>query len=220
MRSGILAFVLGVWLLQQMSELPGPWYAAWVFLWLPAWLALPRRIPRLRHAVVLAAACSAGFFWAATLAHVRLADALPEAWEGRDIVLTGVVAGLPQLQARGERFVFDVERVETPGARVPRRISITRYFAGAEAVPTAAPAHQFHAGERWRLTVRLKRPHGTYNPFGMDFEAWALERNIRATGYLRDSGASKRLQEMVWRPSCLVEVLRESVRQRFGQVLG
>lgn len=220
MRSAILAFVLGVWLLQQMSELPGPWYAAWVFLWLPAWLALARRSHRMRHAVAVAAACCAGFFWAATLAHIRLADALPEAWEGRDIELTGVVAGLPQLHARGERFVFDVERVATPGARVPQRISLTRYFAGAEATPTATPHHQFHAGERWRLTVRLKRPHGTYNPFGMDFEAWALERNIRATGYLRGSGVMTRLQETVWRPSCLVEVLRESVRQRFGQVLG
>jgi competence protein ComEC len=40
-------------------------------------------------------------------------------------------------------------------------------------------------GERWRFTVRLKRPHGNANPGGFDYEAWLLERNIRATGYIR-----------------------------------
>jgi competence protein ComEC len=41
------------------------------------------------------------------------------------------------------------------------------------------------AGERWRFTVRLKRPHGNLNPHGFDYEAWLFERGIRATGYVR-----------------------------------
>ncbi len=45
-------------------------------------------------------------------------------------------------------------------------------------------------GERWQLTVRLKRPHGNANPFGFDYEAWLLERDIRATGYVRQAPAA------------------------------
>ncbi|MDP1597140.1 MAG: hypothetical protein Q8S46_03575 [Methylotenera sp.] len=30
----------------------------------------------------------------------------------------------------------------------------------------------FRAGERWQLTARLKRPHGTQNQHGFEFESW------------------------------------------------
>ena len=41
------------------------------------------------------------------------------------------------------------------------------------------------AGERWRLPVRLKLPHGTMNPDGFDVELWWWEQGIRATGSVR-----------------------------------
>jgi competence protein ComEC len=218
MRSAILAFVFGVWLLQQQATLPGAaWLAALPLIPLP-WLlrrhALPFRVS------LLLAAVFAGFLWAAAFAQVRLADVLPAEWEGRDIQLVGVVASLPQLQERGERFLFYVERVETPEAVVPSRISIARYFAGFQERQSVQAASEFHPGERWRLTVRLKRPHGTYNPHGFDFEAWALERNIRATGYIRQDPDNARLSPLVPSPGYLIERLRESVRERFHAVLG
>ena len=220
MRRGILAFVLGVWLLQQMSNLPEPWYAAWVFLCLPAWYRLERFRHWQRQGLFLTAACAAGFFWAATLAHLRLADALPAEWEGRDVELVGVVASLPQRHERGERFLFDVEQVRTPGANVPQRISLTRYFAAPDAASQPRPGGGMHPGERWRLNARLKQPHGTYNPHGFDFEVWALERNIRATGYVRDAPAARRIDAFVPRPAYVVEHLRERLRDRFHRVLG
>ena len=39
-------------------------------------------------------------------------------------------------------------------------------------------ASPVHPGERWRFTVRLRRPHGHVNPHGFDYEAWLLERGI------------------------------------------
>jgi competence protein ComEC len=50
-----------------------------------------------------------------------------------------------------------------------------------------------HPGERWRLTVRLQRPHGNANPGGFDYEAWLLEQGVRATGYVRAKGGNRRL---------------------------
>ena len=55
---------------------------------------------------LVAAAAGAGWAYAAWRADLRLAEALPGEWEGRDVVLTGVVASLPQDFERGLRFVF------------------------------------------------------------------------------------------------------------------
>jgi competence protein ComEC len=218
MRSTILAFVFGVWLLQQQAALPSPaWFAALLLLVLP--LVLRRHAALFRISIILVSIL-AGFLWASGMAHLRLADALPAEWESKDIQLVGVVASLPQMQERGERFLFDVEQVATKGAVVPSRMSIARYSAGYREPEAGNARSEFRPGERWRLTVRLKRPHGTYNPHGFDFEVWALERNIRATGYIRKQPDNARLAPLVYRPSYLVERLRESVRDRFRSILG
>src|SRR5206468_8208703 len=106
-----------------------------------------------------------------------------------DVVVTGIVADLPQEAEGFTRFGF---AVEAASAAVPRDISIAWYEGrGEDAVPA------IRAGERWRFTVRLKRPRGLANPHGFDFEAWALERGIRATGYVRGSAAAKPVEESV-----------------------
>ncbi|MDO4796305.1 MAG: ComEC/Rec2 family competence protein, partial [Brachymonas sp.] len=43
-------------------------------------------------------------------------------------------------------------------------------------------------GERWQMTVRLKQPHGSRNPFGFDYERWLWEQGLGATGYVRMGG--------------------------------
>src|SRR3990167_8477258 len=116
MRAAILAFVGGVWWLQQQSALPSAaWFA--LLLALAVLLFLTRRHAVLSRFILLACALLAGFLWAAGMAQVRLEDALPAESEGADIQLVGVVASLPQLHERGERFLFDVERIVTPDAR-------------------------------------------------------------------------------------------------------
>ena len=224
MRGNILVFVLGVWLLQQLEALPN---LAWAWALAPLLLAwwLPRNrgsaLLFTRELLLKTLFLAAGFFWAASIAQVRLADALPTQWEGKDIQLTGVVAALPQESERGSRFEFDVENVATPGAVVPRHLQLSWYAFGyrESPMPEARPA-MVHAGERWQLTVRLKRPHGNANPDGFDFEAWMLERNVRATGYVRKEDSNRCLDTLVIRPGYLVERARELVAVRFQQVLG
>ena len=219
-----LMFVFGAWLLQQMPFLPSLyWLGLLVF---PALLAfLLRRdstFPRLhiKRGCLLLVAGGAGFFWAAGYAQLRLADELPGEWEGQDVQIIGTVASLPQLQERGERFEFDVEQVLTAAAKIPRHISLTSYVEGFGTESPQAISALFHPGQRWQITVRLKRPHGTANPYGFDFESWALERNIRATGYVRKDQDNKILTAFVARPGYMVEALREHIRQRMQSVLG
>ncbi len=217
MRSNILAFVIGIWLLQQQAALPNLAGAGLLPL---AWL-LSRSLPALpREGAAKILFLGLGFFWAAIMAQLRLADALPPAWEGRDIQLVGVVSSLPVANERGTRFEFDVERVKNLNAVVPHHIQLSAYNNGFGKKAAAAAPAEYHAGERWQLTVRLKRPHGNANPHGFDYEAWLLERNIRATGYVYQDTGNRRLAERVYQPGYMVEMLREKAAQRLQAVLG
>jgi competence protein ComEC len=105
MRSAALGFALGVWLLQQQSALPGSgWltvaFASATIAAAGLWKRVP--LPAAIGAMFLGFA-ALGFAWAALLAHLRLSDRLDAALEGRDVVVTGVVAGLPQDFERGVR---------------------------------------------------------------------------------------------------------------------
>ncbi|MDR1935449.1 MAG: DNA internalization-related competence protein ComEC/Rec2, partial [Candidatus Accumulibacter sp.] len=223
MRGAILAFAAGILFLQWQAALPDPAAVAACFAaGLGGVFLAPRRDALLRRGVLLCACALLGFAWAAWRAECRLADELPVDWEVRDIQLTGVVAALPQRFERGQRFAFDVETVATPGARVPRRLLLSWYRAwgdGDNGVGGSGEEENLiqdlHPGERWRFTVRLKRPHGNANPHGFDYEAWLLERGFRATGAVRARVGAARLDDFVWRPAYLVERLRDVLRQRF-----
>lgn len=218
----IIAFAVGVWVLQLQAALP-PATWLWMLLAVAAlWLALLRGRGALcravRRTLLLALGCACGFAWAAWLAHGRMADALPAQWEGRDIEVIGVVATLPQQYDRSVRFEFAVEHVLTAGAQVPGRIVLSWWGAGGrDGAPALLP--EVHPGERWQLQVRLKRPHGLANPRGFDYEAWLLERGIRATGYVRPKGGHRRLQARVWSPAYAVERVRERLRTRIREAL-
>jgi competence protein ComEC len=216
MVSFALFFAFGVWLLQQQAVLPDLRWAGLLII-LPVALRLPRlaiwqRVSRTLLILILAAA--SGFFYAAWIAQHRLADGLPAVWKGRDIVLIGVVAEMPRQHERGLGFTFDVERVISADAQVPQHILLSTYRNGED------PILLMHAGERWQLTVRLKQPHGTSNPHNFDFEAWALERNLRAVGYVHGKGDNRRMDEQVAGAGYLIERIREAVRAHFQQVLG
>src|SRR4051812_37425156 len=189
MRCFAAAFALGCVLLQLESRLPEG------SLLLPGACALLAaawpRARRMRAAWLMVAGLAMGYGYAAWRAEVRLAESLPEALAGKDVEITGVVASLPQVDERGVRFVFRVESEALPPASegvtsqvVPEWISL-RWYADREGhLPRVT------AGQRWRITARLRRPRGLANPHGFDFEAWALERDIRATGYVRSASAA------------------------------
>ena len=216
-----LGFVFGAWLLQQQAVLPA---LHWALLLIPSIFILVKLqhfqfvLSKLIQTIsVFVVATLFGFFWAATFATIRLNDALPKDWEQKNIVLTGVVATLPELTERGERFQFDVEHVLTPETKVPRHLSLNFY---QQANPdTLNQTSTFHAGQRWQLTVRLKRPHSTYNPHGFDFEAWALAENIRATGTIRNKSGYKKLNNFVYKPKYIIENWRENIGNYISHAL-
>jgi competence protein ComEC len=223
-----LLFVFGAWSVQQMAQLPS-------FTWLLCAIVVLALLFSIQiHPRFLASATNTssrvyrfliftigsfllGIFWASGIAQWRMSDELPRAWEQKTIEVVGVVSSVPEITERGERFRFDVEKILTPEAVVPRHISLNQY--GEYGASQQHYAALFHAGERWQLSVRLKRPHGTANPHGFDFEAWALAEGIRATGSIKGKASHKRLAAFVWQPKYVVERIREQVKYRIGEVL-
>ena len=214
----LAAFVAGVFLLQQQASLPGGPVLVALALAAAAFGALALRVRREQRndgarfaaLVLLAAAFAAGFSYAGWRAHGRLDVALALTDEGRDLEIVGVVTGLPAAMDRGVRFEFVVERVASTGVSVPPRLSLAWYAADAAVAP----------GERWAYTVRLRRPHGTFNPGGFDLEGWLFERNLRAGGYVRERPEPRRLAPMVWSAGTAVDRARAELRSRLKALTG
>jgi competence protein ComEC len=217
MRLFAVGFLIGTVLLQQAAQLPLTRVVG-----LAAALLLASRLASRSWcaALVAGAGIVAGYDLAAWRAETRMADALPVAWERRDIDIEGVVTGLPQPGERGTRFVFETLRVETPGAVVPSSVSLMWYAARGSGEDTVVPPPDIRAGERWRFTVRLKRPRGLANPHTFDFEPWALERGLRATGYVRARPEPARVAalEPGWPQS--LHRLRGDIRDAMRESLG
>ncbi|MBA4741779.1 MAG: ComEC/Rec2 family competence protein, partial [Azoarcus sp.] len=214
MRMSILAFALGVLVLQNLPTLPprAALVATTILVAIGVALCCVRTSRRVRAAALVLTAFAVGITWAGWRAEWRLADALPMESEMRDVVVTGVVDGLPEELQRGvRRFVFSVGPNE---AGVPSRVRLSWYPSRGERVP------DIHAGQRWRLVLRLKRPHGLLNPGGFDYEGWLLQRGIRATGYVRADARNARLEDFVPGFMSGVHRVRESVRERLRASLG
>lgn len=106
-----------------------------------------------------------------------LADRWPVARHGAQIEASGYVIGLPERspgRSPGEgatlRFEFAPE-----GAELPGRIRVSWYRSDAEP----------RGGECWKLRLRLRTPHGSFDSGGFDYEGWLYRRGVGATATVR-----------------------------------
>ncbi|CAN5407360.1 DNA internalization-related competence protein ComEC/Rec2 [soil metagenome] len=186
--------------------------AAWA-----AWRAQPIALP----ALVLVMAIGCGFTHALICADRRLAHKLDADLDEQIVQVTGVVRGLPHaIEARagqGMRFDFEIESVADRAALArPMRVSASWYPPQRKGTADAAPP--FEPGQRWTLSVRLRRPHGSVNPDGFDYEAWLFERGFVATALLRDEGSLIEGRDDR-SPGAAVDRARFAIQQRILAVL-
>lgn len=162
-----------------------------------AWLRLPA-------IAALGFACA---YWAACGV---LCPGLPETLIGKDLLVQGRLASLPEASAERARFTFAVEQASLDGQpiQLPRRIRLNWYQHRPE----------LEAGAEWQLMVRLKPPHGFVNPGGFDYERWLFQQGIGATGYVRDSGQNRLLDSGPGRYR--LTRLRQRLRDRIDGILG
>ncbi len=167
-----LAFLGGCVALQFLAELPP---RAWCYL-LPA---LPTAWYFRTRTWRVAAACAGGFLWALWQAWGYQSLVLPAHFEQRNSVIEGQIASIPETRPFGTRFIFETTRLNATVLDPPRRYRLTW---------RATPA-LLMAGARWQFAVRLKQPHGFFNPGGFDYEAWLYQHDVHATGYVKSGRA-------------------------------
>jgi competence protein ComEC len=235
---GLLAWCMGVALqLQQAALWPVAVYGAVLAMvvvaaWFLRWITL-RRPSEHRHRPtglwVLGFLLWLWIAFAMTGLHAwaRVSSMAP-ALEGQDLDVVGVVQAMPQKQDLGWRFRFRIEQawqVDATGASralkvdadVPAQVYLGWYGqeglhdSGWNLSPLPEPVK---AGERWRLRVRLKAPHGHMNPRGFDHELWLWEQGIRATGYVRNRAKDPPPLRIASTLSHPIEGWRQTVRDR------
>ncbi len=203
MKLAALGVLLGVFLLQQMRQLP-PLGTLLVLLPL---ILMAWRWPRLR--LLLWIGC--GFFWALWRADLLLGPSWPPALMKQDVVITGYIVGIPRAAPHRVRFRFRVDTAAISGRELiapPRLVRLGWYGRPPPLQP----------GERWRLRVRLKPPNGFMNPGGFDYEGWLFSQGIRATGYVRFGGA-RRLPGLSLTPAVWLDRWRNHLAKEISAAL-
>jgi len=193
----MLALALGLLSLRFLPALPPGWLLA-----IAACVGL---------ALLLSRLYPLGFFllglaWACSSAQSALDDRLAAQLDGRTLWLEGRVVGLPEVSEGVVRFLL--EEAHSRRAELPQRLRVAWYGG-----PTV------QGGERWRLAVNLKRPHGLVNPQRFDYEAWLLAQRIGATGTIK---SGERLSSATglgsWRDSLRQRLLAVPAFERQGAI--
>lgn len=221
-----LAYLLGVWWLQKCANLANLTDLAWMWsllllaspkLWAKLWATRYRQLSRLW---LILCAFLLGFSYANGRAYHRMQDRLAADLQGKTLQVIGVVSSIPQYQPNALRFTLDVEQVLglPDPSKFPQHLSLSQYLQSQFAPQQVIKPLPIQAGQRWLLTVKLKRPHGLSNPASRDSEAWAITHDIGATGSLLNGGHQLQ-QSLVHSPSYLLLRLREHISQRIQQVL-
>lgn len=117
-----------------------------------------------------------GGLWVLVQASIVLHDRLAPILEGQDLLITGIIADIPEHDGQRIRFEFTPDKI-VEQIRLPSKLRLNWY----KPLPSS-----LNAGERWQLTVRLKQIHGMANPGSFDYERWLFQQRIGATGYVRN----------------------------------
>ena len=109
----------------------------------------------------------AGLGWTCLHAGWGLDQQLATHWEAQEVTVTGVVSSLPQHEVRRTRFQLRLDAgADLPADLRGRVVQVAWYDDFGATEP--GPRMQLHAGERWRMSLRLRAPRGLINPGGFD----------------------------------------------------
>ncbi|MCH9698226.1 MAG: DNA internalization-related competence protein ComEC/Rec2 [Gammaproteobacteria bacterium] len=186
-----MCFVGGVCGFQLLSRLPG---LSWLVL-LIGLFAVCLYWRRFYLLFVLI-----GWSWAWSYAAWSLANRLPATLEGITLEVNAEIVSLPSCDSGLCRFNAVLELLH-PEESVLNHHQIDDFWhsggSGKRTVRLSwySSPKVLQAGQHWRLSVRLKRPHGMKNPGGFDYEQWLFARGIDATGYVRCENACQLINE-------------------------
>ncbi len=164
-----LAFLCGILCVQQFRCLPSIWIMVIVGSVL---IVLPLCYKKNKLLVRIISGGLLGFLWAYWLGSSQLSARIPTELEGKTLQAVGYIASIPSASQHGTNFLFALKKLNNQSA------------TGSLKLLWNDKNMSLHVGEEWQLQVRLKKPYGTMNPGGFDYEAFALQANLNASGYV------------------------------------
>ena len=212
MRLACIAFLAGVLCIHGSSEPP-----SWLLL---ALVAIASSLAAVRRLWVVCLAL-AGFIWAGVDAGLARASLLPLELTKKTVQVTGEVVGVPTRLPDVTRFWFQVDRTEAALSAADNFFvaGSSHSFSGLVRLSWyERQAPSLAAGERWRLLVRMQRPTGFSNPGGFDYERWAFQQHMTASGYVRDVDQAQRLKQQT--QSRPMDRLRQRLADNIRRLLG
>lgn len=195
-----LALLSGAVAVQLLTRLPPLWLDA--ALGIGALLLVARRGRLIWLGFVLLGAA-----WTMLRADIALSQRLAPDLEGKDLVVSGAVRGLPRVADDATRFDFVVQ-AGADGAPAP--VAGMLRLSWRDTAPPIEPC------SIWRLHVRLRRPRGMIDPGAFDFERYALSEGITATGYVREDAGNRAEGKSLF----CVDGLRARITAGIAETLG
>lgn len=153
-----------------------------------------------------------GMSWACWRAHDRLDSRLPSAFEMQELTVRGYRCSLPAPgNYHSVRFDFCVTQWPGKSSELASVRKLRLAIYGNDAT-LAIPG-------KLQLQIRLKKPHGSYNPVGFHYESWLFRHGYDATGSVQswqpdpDVICSLRCRYHQWR-----EHVADRLHGEFGQL--
>lgn len=206
MCSGAIAFLIGILSLQAWQHLSLIYVCVAILIAIILYFILPKHIRLVWRFIII---LLLGLIWAQLHMQWQLADQLPTAWIGQDILARGRVVSLPEQESYGLRFEFQTAQLQL-GQQINNKKRLLRLTWSGH-----APA--LHVGEEWQLQVRLQQPHGNLNTGDFDYEEWLFSHQIVATGYVKNNAKNTLLKVAGW--NYPIQQLRQSFATQITQIL-
>ena len=214
------AVLLGTALQLQQAQLAPAFVHVWLAIAAIAALAWAWRKPRTPawDALLCVALATLAFAQTGWRACEQQARRLPADREGQNMWVQGEVLGLPQNQTDAVRFRFRIDAWSSSANMAHAQKPPAHWVAWLGWYGALPPS--VRAGERWRLPVRLKAPHGNVNPYGFDYELWLWEQDIAATGYVRAADGRQPVREQAgdgWSWARWRQAARDAIEREVSQ---
>lgn len=164
---------------------------------------------KLRTGICLLSVFLLGLTWTLLFAQHELQQSLPSALIRKNILISGMISSIPEVQHRIAKFEFDIQQNNNPyntsldtnltkGNNTSKNLGHNSNMQVSNNITIPFPAlHGLHVQLSWRnppsnlrvgdsgcLLVQLKSPRGFWDPGVFDYQAWLFTHGIRAIGYV------------------------------------
>ncbi len=174
--------------------------------------------------------CSFGYVWTEYLKGHKDLTILNEEFDGKSVMLTGYIDGLPRIGKSSIQFTFHIELVDgvNKPSSFPERVSLTWFLRDSdlwkkeESIASqndAGVKTVFTPGQQWKFKAKVNRPRGLLNPHGFNVERWMYVQNLGASGFIQVNSAEL-LSNWTWEFTPIVERVRYGIREKIMNSLG